>query len=332
MLELVNLGKTYYGGANPVEAVKNINLKIEDGDVFGIIGLSGAGKSTLVRCINFLERPTEGQVIFNGTDIGTLSPAGIRKCRRRMSMIFQNFNLLQQRTALGNVLFPLEVSGTPRREAEAKARKLLERVGLADREGAYPSQLSGGQQQRVAIARALATDPELLLCDEATSALDPDTTRQVLELLRGINRDTGVTMIIITHEMRVIEQICNKVAVIDSSRIAESGYVKDIFLSPQSRAAKNLILPTTDSVDSMTKGAVLRVVFDGLNASEPIISNLSLECHAAVNIVAANTRAVGGVCYGQMLLRLPEEETAAARVKSYLSSRGIHYEEADENG
>ncbi len=327
MIQLENLGKTYISGTNRVEAIRNIDLTVEDGDIFGIIGLSGAGKSTLVRCVNFLEKPTEGRVLFDGVDLGKLTPAQLREKRRQMSMIFQGFNLLEQRTALKNVCYPLEISGVSRAQAKEKALHLLELVGLADKAGSYPSQLSGGQKQRVAIARALATDPKVLLCDEATSALDPNTTRSILELLQNINRTMGVTIIIITHEMKVIEQICNKVAVLDNSRVAEIGNVKDIFVAPKSRIAKELILPKSEAVESVHSEKTLRVVFDGSSAFEPIISNLTLECHTAVNILAANTKNIEGRVYGQMVLQLPEDEGALLRVKSYLDARNIHYEE-----
>ncbi len=213
MIQLKHLSKIYDNGKTRVEAIKDINLTVEDGDIFGIIGLSGAGKSTLIRCINFLEEPTQGQVIFDGVDLGSISHKELLKKRQSMSMIFQSFNLLSQRTALGNVCYPMEIAGKPKREARQRAEQLLELVGLGDKKGSYPVQLSGGQQQRVAIARALATDPKVLLCDEATSALDPNTTASILNLLKEINRTMGVTIIVITHEMRVIEQICNKVAV-----------------------------------------------------------------------------------------------------------------------
>lgn len=331
MIQLENLGKTYTNGAVKVEAIQNIDLTIEDGDIYGIIGLSGAGKSTLVRCINFLEKPTEGKVLFDGVDLASLSPAQLRKTRQQMSMIFQSFNLLEQRTALNNVCYPLEITGWARAKAKARAMELLEIVGLADRANAYPSQLSGGQKQRVAIARALATNPKVLLCDEATSALDPNTTRAILELLLQINKSMGVTIIIITHEMKVIEQICNKVAVLDNSRVAEVGYVKDIFVAPKSRIAKELILPKSETVESVHSEKMLRVVFDGTSVFEPIISNMTLECHTPVNILDANTKNIEGRVYGQMVIQLPEDEAALTRVKGYLDARNIHYEEELEN-
>lgn len=327
MIQLENLGKTYSNGAARVEAIREIDLTIEDGDIFGIIGLSGAGKSTLIRCINYLEKPTEGRVLFNGVDLGTLKAGQLRKTRRQMSMIFQGFHLLEQRTALGNVCYPLEISGVSKAAARKKARELLALVGLEDRAAAYPSQLSGGQKQRVAIARALATDPKVLLCDEATSALDPNTTSAILSLLQQINRTMGVTIVIITHEMKVIEQICNKVAVLDNSRVAEMGNVKDIFLAPKSRIARELILPKTEAVEQVQSEKTLRVVFDGSSAFEPIISNLTLECRTPVNILAANTKSIEGKVYGQMVLQLPEDAGTLQRVRQYLEARHIHCEE-----
>ena len=327
MIELRGLGKTFATAAGQVVAIKDINLKIDDGDIFGVIGLSGAGKSTLIRCINFLEKPTEGQVIFDGVDLGALKKSGLRRMRRRMSMIFQGFNLLEQRTALRNVCYPLEIAGVPRRQTLEKARELLRVVGLEDKAKAYPSQLSGGQKQRVAIARALATDPKVLLCDEATSALDPNTTRSILALLQQINRDMGVTIVVITHEMKVIEQICNRVAVIDNSHIVEEGSVRDVFLSPRSAIARELILPKSETVDEMRGERRVRIVFDGNSAFEPVISNLALECHTAVNILGADTKNIDGRAYGQMLLQLPDDPTAQQRAIKYLESRNIRYEE-----
>lgn len=329
MIQLVNLGKTYYTATRTVKAIENINLTVEDGDIFGIIGLSGAGKSTLIRCVNFLEIPTEGQVIFDGVDLATLSKKQLRQTRRSMSMIFQNFNLLEQRTALKNICYPLEISGVSRKQAEQKARHLLEVVGLSDRADSYPSQLSGGQKQRVAIARALATEPKVLLCDEATSALDPNTTRSILDLLKQINRELGVTIIVITHEMKVIESICNKVAVLDQSHVAEIGAVRDIFLAPKSRIARELILPANAEQAEFKGKQIIRLVFDGYSAMEPVISNLSLECHAAVNILSANTKNLDGKIYGQLLLQLPDDENSVARIKNYLTVHAVHYEETD---
>ena len=330
MIQIEHLGKTYESAAGNVEALRDINLTIEDGDIFGIIGLSGAGKSTLVRCINYLEKPTSGRVVFDGHDLNDLSKKELLKMRQQIGMIFQGFNLLSQKKALKNVCFPMEIAGVPKAEARARAKELLELVGLGDRLGAYPSQLSGGQKQRVAIARALAMNPRVLLCDEATSALDPNTTRSILELLQHINQTLGVTIVIITHEMKVIEQICNRVAVIDQSQIVETGLVKDVFVNPRSRIARELILPKSEAVDLVTGTRCVRIVFDGNSAFEPVVSNIVLECHCAVNILGADTKNIGGKAYGQMILQLPEEEASVARILSYLDSRGIHYEETRE--
>ena len=327
MIELKNLSKIYDNGKTRVEAVKDINLTIEDGDIFGIIGLSGAGKSTLIRCINFLEKPTEGQVIFDGVDLGAISHKELLKKRQSMSMIFQNFNLLSQRTALDNICYPLEIAGNSKNEAREKARKLLAIVGLSDKEKSYPVQLSGGQQQRIAIARALATDPKVLLCDEATSALDPTTTSSILNLLKEINKSMGVTIIVITHEMRVIEQICNKVAVIDKSHIVEEGPVREVFTAPKSQIAKQLILPKNQGVPAAEGFRCLRLVFDGTSAFEPIISALSRQCNNDVNILGANTKNIEGVAYGQMLIQLPEDEAKVAGIKEFLDSKKVKYEE-----
>lgn len=328
MIELINVSKHFETISGKVEAVNDVSLKIEKGDIFGIIGLSGAGKSTLVRCINLLERPTSGKVMFDGVDLCTLTPSELREKRRKITMIFQNFNLLSQRTALKNVCYPMEISGVPKAKQIEKARGLLETVGLADRINSYPSQLSGGQKQRVAIARALATDPEVLLCDEATSALDPNTTRSILALLKEINDKLGVTVIIITHEMKVVEQICDKVAVLNNGEVVESGYVKDVFLSPKSEIARELILPKGGATENFTGGRVIRLVFDGQESCEPVVANICLECRAAVNIMGADTKDIGGKAFGQMLLQLPEDENSALRIINYLNSKNYRYEEA----
>ena len=241
MIELVNLSKKFTTSEGEVDALNNVSLSIADGDIFGVIGMSGAGKSTLVRCINLLERPTEGKVIVDGTDMMSLSDKQLREKRRDITMIFQGFNLLMQRTNLKNVCFPLELEGVKKADAEKKAYELLELVGLKDKAKAYPAQLSGGQQQRVAIARALATNPKVLLCDEATSALDPKTTNEILALIRDINERLGVTVVIITHSMSVVESTCKHVAILDHGVVAETGEVTEIFNNPKSEAAKRLV-------------------------------------------------------------------------------------------
>lgn len=328
MIEIRNLAKTYHGAEGDFTAVKNINLTINDGDIFGIIGLSGAGKSTLVRCINLLEVPTEGDVLVDGKSMLSLSRRELLAARQKIGMIFQGFNLLSQRTALDNITFPLEIAGVKRAQAVKRARELLDMVGLADKERSYPSQLSGGQKQRVAIARALATEPHVLLCDEATSALDPTTTVQILDLLREINQRLGVTIVVITHEMRVIEKICNRVAVIDASEIAEEGLVSEVFLRPKSAIARRLIMPQGgEGVESVLGSRCIRVTFDGSDTAEPIISKMTLECRAAVNIVFANTKSLNGKVYGQMVLQLPADESAQARVLDYMQHTGLAFSE-----
>ena len=268
MIEIRHLCKTYSAPDRDIVALEDINLSIQDGEIFGIIGLSGAGKSTLVRCMNLLERPTTGEVLLDGRSITELSRKELLSLRQSVGMIFQLFNLLEQRTVLRNVCFPLEVAGVAKEQAKERARELLELVGLADRADSYPSQLSGGQKQRVAIARALATKPKYLLCDEATSALDPNTTRSILELLREINRSMGVTIVVITHEMKVIDQICDRVAVIDQSRIAEEGRVSDVFTNPRSQIARDLIIPQGRAVLDTKGGRRLRITFNAAFGNE----------------------------------------------------------------
>ena len=331
MIQLEHLGKTYRAASGEVEALRDINLTIRDGEIFGVIGLSGAGKSTLVRCINLLERPTEGKVIIDGRDITTLPQKELLALRRNIGMIFQGFHLLEQRTVLGNVAFPLEISGTPRAKALDRCRELLQLVGLSDKENVYPSQLSGGQKQRVAIARALATNPRYLLCDEATSALDPNTTRAILELLKQINRDLGVTIVIITHEMKVIDRICDRVAVIDHSQIAEEGRVADVFADPRSQIARELILPQERKALETTGGRRLRLIFGGADSRQPIISRLSLECQAPVNILFADTREYEGTVFGHMIVELPNDERDAERIIAWLNTNNVQWEEEKAN-
>ena len=329
MIELKNLCKTYPSAAGDVEALRDINLTIKDGEIFGIIGLSGAGKSTLVRCINLLERPSSGRVVIDGKDMTALPRAELLQMRRKISMIFQGFNLLEQRSVLRNVTFPLEISGVGRKAAQAKAKELLQVVGLEDKADAYPAQLSGGQKQRVAIARALATDPRYLLCDEATSALDPNTTRSILELLRRINRELGVTIVVITHEMKVIDQICDRVAVIDHSQIAESGKVSEVFTNPQSQIARELILPQDRTVIETSGGKKLRLIFDGMQSNEPIISSMTLDCQVPVNIMFADTKDFDGIVYGHMIIELPTDAHQAEKVIAWLKNSDVKWKEED---
>ena len=328
MIELEHLSKTFRTADGQVEALKDISLRIEDGDVFGIIGLSGAGKSTLVRCMNLLERPTRGRVLVDGQDLTALPPRELRRARQSISMIFQGFHLLMQRTALENVCFPMELAGVRRADARARARELLELVELPDKAGAYPVQLSGGQKQRVAIARALACKPRVLLCDEATSALDPKTTRSILELLRKLNRELGVTVVIITHEMRVVEQICTTVAILDGGEIRETGVVAEVFSNPRSEAGRRLVLPEGETIHVLPQNRLVRLVFDGAAATEPIVASLAAREGILLNILSADTHAIGGRTYGSMVLGLPQDETEAARALLYL--REIHGVTAEE--
>ena len=327
IIEINSLCKTFVTKDRQVNALNNINLTINKGDIFGIIGMSGAGKSTLVRCINMLEKPTEGTVFFDGTDLTKLSAKKLREVRRSMSMIFQQFNLMMQRTAEQNICFPMELEGVDKKAAKEKAKELLKMVGLEDRAKAYPSQLSGGQKQRVAIARALATNPKVLLCDEATSALDPKTTTSILKLLKDINKRLGITIIIITHQMSVIEEICNRVAIIADSQIAECGRVEDTFYKPQTAAAQKLVYPEGKLTDKLIGKRCMRIVFDGNSSFEPVIANMVLECKAPVNIMYADTKNIDGKAFGQMVVQLPQDENLAKKMFSYVKAKGLSVEE-----
>lgn len=329
MIELKNLSKTFHTSHGDIFALKNINLSINDGEIFGIIGLSGAGKSTLVRCINLLERPTEGEVFIDGQDITKISEKELLTVRRNIGMIFQSFNLLSQRNVLRNVCYPLEIAGYPKAKAEARAKELIEMVGLTDRIRSYPAQLSGGQKQRVAIARALATNPKYLLCDEATSALDPNTTQSILELLKKINREFGVTIVVITHEMKVIDTICDRVAVIDKSVIAEQGRVSEVFVNPRSEIARELILPQNrgQNIEKIVGSRMLRLVFNGESSGKPVLAGLIMASGVPVNIMFADTKDIEGKAYGHMLLQIPDGEGNFDRVCHYLDSVHMDYKE-----
>ena len=319
IVELRNLSKTFGSGEGQVAALQHVSVAVEPGEIFGIIGLSGAGKSTLVRCINLLERPDEGQVLFHGRDLMTMSNQELRAVRRKISMIFQSFNLLDQRTSLDNICFPLELAGVSRGEAKKRAMALLETVGLPDKANAYPVQLSGGQKQRIAIARALASDPEVLLCDEATSALDPKTTDSILKLLQTISRERKITVIIITHQMSVIEQICNRVAILDSGVVAEIGEVEKVFSNPQSAAGRRLVTPDVALPLSTWEGPVARIAFNGNMSEEPIIASVAVDLGIKLSILGAGTRNVDGKAFGAMLVSLPEEEEQRKAVLDYLN-------------
>ena len=323
IIQLKHLTKRFGGGGNEVRALEDVSIEVRAGEIFGVIGLSGAGKSTLVRCINLLERPTAGEVIVDGRDMLRLTEKELRKVRQSIGMIFQSFNLLMQRTALDNICFPLELAGTPRREAVRRAGELLELVDLAGRAGAYPAQLSGGQKQRVAIARTLATSPKVLLCDEATSALDPKTTRDILRLIQDINKRLGITVVVITHEMKVIEEICARVAILDHGHLAETGTVEEIFASPRSEAGRRLVYPDGVPEEVLSSAAgqdrVIRVAFNGGTSYQPLIATLAIDCGVKANILGADTRNIDGRAFGTMLLGLPRE--GADKAMTYIRSQ-----------
>lgn len=337
IISLQGVSKEFNTRAGKVNALSNINLEVEEGDIYGIIGLSGAGKSTLVRCMNLLEIPTEGKVVFDGEELTDKKRKDLNSKRKEIAMIFQQFNLLMQRNVLRNVSFPLEIGGVPKKEAEKRAAELLELVDLKDRALSYPSQLSGGQKQRVAIARALSTNPKVLLCDEATSALDPDTTKSILRLLKKINRDYKITIIVITHEMEVVRQICNKVAIIEKGEIVESGTVESVFKKPKSQAGRKLFFQKEDEPDRNMRTSVknrVRLAFDDNRAYDPVIANMIIELRAPVNILYARMESVGENQKGQMIIGLSEDENIAKRQKEFLKENNVTFielEEGDEN-
>lgn len=341
MSEIVieNVCKTFQSKDGTVNALKNVNLTIEAGDIYGIIGMSGAGKSTLVRCMNFLEVPTTGRVLVRGRALGDLTQRELRKQREEIGMIFQHFNLLMQKNVLENVCFPLYIQKKSKETARKRAAELLEIVGLKDKMHAYPAQLSGGQKQRVAIARALASDPKILLCDEATSALDPQTTSSILELLQDINHRFGITIVIITHQMAVVRKICTRVAIMQEGEVAEVGDVVEIFNHPKSQVARELILSDGGHDGEKVKNTVreriqsgkkIRIVFSENSAFEPVISNMILTFGEPVNILRADTKNVGGVAKGEMILEFAKGSTQTESMKRYLKERGLAVGEADD--
>ena len=321
MIEIRNLSKNFVTTDGPVDALRHVNLTINDGDIYGIIGMSGAGKSTLVRCINMLERPTDGTILLDGKDLGAMDKKALREVRHRVTMIFQGFNLLMQRTCLKNVTLPLRLSGVKKADAEKRGRELLEVVGLPDKANAYPAQLSGGQQQRIAIARALATDPQVLLCDEATSALDPKTTHAILDLIRDINRKMGITVIVITHQMSVVQEICNRVAILEHGEVVEEGEVSAVFANPRAEATRNLVYPEMADGTMLADehGQRVRIIFNGAPAAkEPLIARMAMEAGIAASILGASTRSVGDRAYGYILLEIPGGPDELARAVKFL--------------
>lgn len=321
MIELKHITKVFPTADGELTALNDVNITIHDSDVYGIVGMSGAGKSTLVRCINLLERPTSGQVVIDGKDLCVMPAKELIQQRRSISMIFQQFNLLMQRTCLKNICFPMEIAGVKAADAQKKAKELLEIVGLPDKADAYPAQLSGGQKQRIAIARALASDPKILLCDEATSALDPKTTQDILKLVKDINQRLGITVVVITHEMAVVEEICTHVAILDHGVLQESGTVEDIFSNPQTEAGRRLVYPNGVVIDQLPAANVIRIAFNGGSSYEPLIASLAIDCGVKVNILGADTRNIDGKAFGTMLLGLPTDPEEAAKAMAYIKSQ-----------
>ena len=332
MIELKHITKVFPTAEGQFAALKDVSITIPDGCVFGIVGMSGAGKSTLVRCINLLERPTEGQVVIDGEDLCAMKPKALIAQRRSISMIFQQFNLLMQRTCLKNITFPMEIAGVPAARARERAKELLEIVGLPDKADAYPAQLSGGQKQRIAIARALASDPKILLCDEATSALDPKTTRDILRLIKDINRRLGITVVVITHEMAVVEEICSQVAILDHGVLAETGTVEEVFSNPQTEAGRRLVYPDGMPAEQLLTGNVVRLAFNGGTSTEPLIASLAIDCGVKASILSADMRTIDDKPVGTMLLSLPDDPAAAERAKDYIRSQpNVTMEEVSTN-
>lgn len=327
IIKIVHLDKEFNQAGSGVHALKDVSLNINKGDIYGIIGMSGAGKSTLVRCLNFLERPTNGKVYVDGQDLSALSERELREARKGIGMIFQHFNLLMQRNVIDNVCFPLEIAGMKKKQAREKAMEYLKIVGLEEKAKAYPAQLSGGQKQRVAIARVLASDPKILLCDEATSALDPQTTKSILQLLKEINQKYGITIVVITHEMAVVQEICSHVAIIDHGTLVEHGLVEEIFQAPKSKEARRLIYQGYEKVAEMKGRRCVRIVFSENSSFEPVIGNMVLAFKMPVNILYANTRDLDGVATGEMILQLPEEELTGDKMIAYLRGARLSVEE-----
>lgn len=331
MIKVSHLTKTFKTQAGIVEALNDVSFEVNDGEIFGIIGLSGAGKSTLVRCLNLLEKPTSGEVNINGKELTKLSNNDLRMERKEIAMIFQSFNLLMQANVIDNVCFPMEINGVEKKVARKKALEYLKIVGLEEKAKAYPVQLSGGQKQRVAIARALASAPKIILCDEATSALDPETTKSILELIKRINKDYGITCVIITHEMAVIQEICSRCVVLENGKLVEENTVEELFRNPKTNAARRLIFNSTTNVKEMSGGQIVRIAFEESNTSEPVIANLILEFKKPVNILESNISSINGVSRGQMMIQLPDDPKLASKmIKSLKKNKSIVVSEVND--
>ena len=334
MIEIKNLTKVFPSKdkSRSVTALENINLTIEDGEIYGIIGTSGAGKSTLVRCINLLEKPTSGQVLIDGKDLTQLSTKEMNQARQKMGMIFQHFNLLWSRTVSGNIAFPLEIAGCPKQEISERVEELLALVGLNDKADAYPSQLSGGQKQRVGIARALANHPTVLLSDEATSALDPETTASILDLLKQINKQLGVTIVVITHEMSVIKDICDRVAVIENAKIVETGTTVQLFTKPETEIARRFINSVTKTTlpanffDRGLSGVLVRLTFIGDSAEKPALSHLVREFNVDANVLLGSIDYLKNTTFGTLTVELLGDEASIEKGIAFLELKGIRVE------
>ncbi len=330
MIKIKDLKKVYESKGEALEALKNINLNIEKGDIFGIIGLSGAGKSSLLRCINMLEKPTSGKVLIKNIDITSMNPKSLREVRKKIGMIFQHFNLLMHSTVYDNIAFPLKLSGYDKGKIDKRVNELLEVVDLLDKKNVYPAQLSGGQKQRVGIARALANDPEIILSDEATSALDPTTTQSILQLLKEINQKLGITIVVITHEMDVIKNICNKVAVMENGVIVEEGKVIDIFTNPKTNTAKKFLkeenINISKDIGLNNKGVkekILKISFLGEKAHEPILSNMVKRYHVDANIIAGNIESIQDTYFGNLVVKVSGTEEAVTSSLHYLKENKL---------
>lgn len=339
MITLQNISKTFIDGGKEVQAVKDVNLTIHDGDIFGIIGFSGAGKSTLVRCINLLERPTSGTVTVDDKEITALSAKELRKARKKIGMIFQHFNLMPSRTIFGNVAYPLKGSGLSKQGIADKVHNLLDLVGISEKENAYPSQLSGGQKQRVAIARALANDPKILLCDEATSALDPQTTKSILKLLQKVNETLGITIVVITHEMDVVKEICNRVAVMDHGNVVEEGEVFSIFATPQNKVTRDFIKTTSNlqKIEELVEAGspvvalkpgelIVRLSYIEKNASEPLISAVTEKFGIILNIIFADVEIVQNAPIGGTVAIVSGDKDKVEQALNYLKEKNVGVE------
>ena len=333
MIQLENIHKTYLSAGRNVVALSNVNLQIRQGEVFGIIGRSGAGKSTLIRLLNLLERPTTGRVMLQGRCISDLPEKDLQAVRQKIGMVFQHFNLLQSKSVLDNVCFPLRLAGMDRQQQRSRAQEVLELVGLADQMSKFPRQLSGGQQQRVGIARALANRPQLLLCDEATSALDPETTQAILRLLQQINQSLGITIVLITHSMDVIRRICHRVAVIERGELVETGDVLDVFLHPVHATTRSLLDQSGNDVDGWrvmvrdTGGRILRLSFKGEAAIAPLISRISRDLSLDVSILQGSIGQINATPYGQMVVQVQGAAQALLQLEAKLLALGVQYEE-----